>query len=237
MSMPNDKDKYLKKVIKYIKFPFDRKEIYEELNNHIDDRINELYKDGLSIEMATNKSIEMMGDAKKVGLELNKMHNPFLGWIWKISDFGVKFFGVIVCLIFILNIITSIDLGNPIKDIPKEDIIYHLKVNEKAKIDSRVINIKDILYDNKGILHIRYITYNSNLLVNNAWNFSNLGDITDEFGKKYYGGSSSSSGIISHHYIQLDGFNPNSSKLNIVYNQYNRQFEFHFDLQEGAKYE
>lgn len=238
MHMPihNDKEEFLQKVLSYIKLPFDRKEIYNELSNHIEDRANDFIEEGFTSEESIKKAIEVMGDATDVGRELNQMHKPLLGWLWKISDILVKVIGAIVILNLFLLIIRSINLTSPLSYFEKNEIVYHLEVNEQAQIDNRIIKITDIIYDIDGTLSIFFKTYSDSMFVT-WWSFDNIGTITDESGNEYYGGSGSSGGLIRYNYIQINDFPETSDSLNIVYDNYNRNYEFHFNLNTGDENE
>ena len=232
----NDKEKFLQNILSYIKLPFERKAIYKELDNHIDDRIHEFIEEGLTPEHALIKAIDAMGNPADIGKELNQVHRPLLGWLWKISDILMKILAIIVALNLLTLIISSINLNPALEYIDKETIVYHLKVDEKAKIDNLIINITDLIYDTDGTMHIFFKTYSDSIFIN-TWSFSNIGIISDEFGNEYYGGSGSSGGFIRYHNIQVDDFDESSNSLNILYDYYNRHYAFHFDLPTGEEHE
>ena len=91
---------------------------------------------GLNFKEAEEKAIEDMGDPKGIGVQLNKEHNPILGWLWVISKGLVSLFVIInffmVGPIFLYSIF-SIVSSSPIKDIPKEDIVYKLDIDERCR--------------------------------------------------------------------------------------------------------
>ncbi len=237
MPTHNSKEDFLQDVTSHVKFIFDRKRIYNELDNHIEDRVEDFIAEGFLKEEATSKAIEVMGNATDIGKELNKVHNPFIGWIWKVSDIVLK-----VTLFFVVfNLLTllfgSFDSHNPINNLEKSEIVYHYEVDEKATIDNRVIHITDIAYDVDGNLYIVFKNYSNRFLIN-TWSFGRIGDITDEFGNKYSGGGGSSGGgFVSHSYISLDDYPENSNSVHIVYDNFNRYYEFNFDLEVGEFYE
>ena len=236
MPMHNDKERFLQNILSHIKLPFDRKEIYNELANHIDDRIDDFIKEGFTREESTNKAIKAMGDATVIGKELNQMHNPLLGWLWKISDLFLKGISIIVILTILISIILSINLNPPLSYIEKNDIVYHLETSKQAKIDNTIIKITDLVYDTNRTLHIFFKTYSDSIFIN-SWSFGNIGTISDEFGNEYFGGSASSGGVVSYHMIQLNDFPESSNTVNIVYDNYSRYYEFHFNLPTGDENE
>ncbi len=85
-------------------------------------------------------------------------------------------------------------------------------------------------------MYIEFKTH-SNSIFTNVWSFGRLGTITDEYGNEYFGGSGASGGYFSHSFITIENFPKDSKTLNIVYDQYNRHYEFHFNLETGVAYE
>ncbi len=236
MSIPNEKEDFLQDVLSFIKFPFDRQAIRNELEGHIDDQAYDYIQDGLPPKEAIHKAIIQMGSPSDIGRELNQMHRPLVGWIWKLSDMLVKTLSVIVLLAIIMQILLSINLNSPSSFINQDQIVYHLKPNESRQIDDEIIKITDIIYDKKGTLFIFYKTYSDNLFIN-LWTTATLGDITDELGNNYFGGGSSSGGFIRHNIVQINGFNKAAKELHIHYDYYHRHYEFYFDLPRGDAYE
>ena len=76
-----NKNEYLEQIIKQISYVFDIPAIKKELSHHIDDLKEDLQNDGYSKEEAEKLAIEMMGDPIETGKQLNKVHNPFLGYM------------------------------------------------------------------------------------------------------------------------------------------------------------
>ena len=71
---------FLDKVCNEIKYEPIRKEIGQELENHIEEAKEEFMKKGESEEMAIDKAIQEMGDAQDLGKQLNKIHKPKLDY-------------------------------------------------------------------------------------------------------------------------------------------------------------
>ena len=72
---------FLDNVCKEIKYRPANKPIAEELESHIEELKNENLCKGLSEEQAEECAVEQMGDAKKIGKRLNKIHKPKLDWV------------------------------------------------------------------------------------------------------------------------------------------------------------
>ena len=72
---------FLNNVIKEIRYKPANKYISDELESHIEELKNDNLCKGLSEEQAEETAVEQMGDAKKIGKRLNKIHRPKLDWI------------------------------------------------------------------------------------------------------------------------------------------------------------
>jgi len=72
---------FLKTVRKEIHYIFARNAIEKELEEHINESIEDLLAEGLSFDEAEAQAVLQMGDAKEIGRELNKAHNPLMGYL------------------------------------------------------------------------------------------------------------------------------------------------------------
>ena len=84
---------FLNDVCKRIKYKPANKPIAEELEGHIEDLKSEYICKGYSEEVAEEKAVEQMGDAKQIGKKLNKIHRPKLDWITLFFTLGFIWFG------------------------------------------------------------------------------------------------------------------------------------------------
>lgn len=232
--MPLDKvDKFLENVLSYIKFPFVKDDIKFELESHILDRINYYMEQGYDSEKAEELSIKDMGDPKEIGILLNKQHNPFLGWILKITN-GMVIFFVILSIYFVgVPLVISIFSRNPIKDIPKENIVYKIDTDEKVKIDDTVIRFTNVVYDKNGDMNIFYECYDTKFW-GMGWSSSAIGDIMDDLGNTYFAGSAySGGGIRTKCKRTVSDFSKEADTLIINYDYYNRKYRVEIPLKVG----
>lgn len=147
------KYQYLYAVEKHVDYIFDRKKIVKELEDHIDDNIEELIHEGYTQEEAEVKAVEMMGNPHEVGKELNKLHNPWIGYLLMLSR--------IVVLMIILTILsTSIPY---IKDTIKmlSPIVYEnsekiIKIDEDVYLSTHKLIIDNICTTNNGTYVLTY---------------------------------------------------------------------------------
>lgn len=235
MNMPFHKsEEFLKVVLSHIKFPFDRDDIKSELEDHILDKIDCYINQGYDEVEAENLALKDMGNPKEIGLELNKEHNFIIGWIWKLTSYAVIILIIINILPLIstfLGIIYSIFSRNPIKNIPKDNIAYHIEVDEKVQIDDSVIKITDIIYEKDRQMNIVYHGYDKGFLEDSR---THLGTFKDDLGNEYFTGSGgSSAGYITKSIRRLKDFSQEASLLIIEYDYYNRYYRIEIPLEVG----
>lgn len=72
-------------VCQEVRFQPDRKGIEKELRIHYEDHVNDLLRLGRDRELAEERALAAMGNAQEVGWALDKVHKPWLGWLWEVS--------------------------------------------------------------------------------------------------------------------------------------------------------
>lgn len=72
----NIKDEFLDKVIEQIQFKPDRNKVRQELEDHIEDKLE---------YQSLEESIDELGNPIEIGESLNDIHNPFIGRLWMVS--------------------------------------------------------------------------------------------------------------------------------------------------------
>ena len=73
-------------VCEQVRFWPDRKSIARELRVHYEDHVRDLLRLGRDPE-AAERALSAMGNAQEVGRALNRVHKPWLGWLWEGSRF------------------------------------------------------------------------------------------------------------------------------------------------------
>ena len=230
-------DIYIKEILSYVKFKSDRNDIRSELEDHIEDKMEDYIEQGYDTEEAEQLSINDMGNAKEIGEELNKQHNPIVGWIWQLTNLLVVLtivvFGFVFCIF-----ISSFFRSNLINEIPKSDIVYSIKLKERVQIDDTVIRFTYIIYDINGNINIFYEAY-SKAIWGPVWLPGYIGEITDDLDNKYItrSGQANSGGIMSKGVWTIHKFSEDAKMLIITYDLYNRKYRVEIPLQEGDNYE
>lgn len=230
-------EEFLEEIVSHVKFVFDRDEIKLELKDHMIDKFQYYMEKGYDEEEAEKFTIKDMGDPKEIGLELDKQHNPIIGWIWRITN-------ILATLLIIINIfivgsigLVSIFSTSEINIIPKEDIVYRINLDKKVEIDNRVIKITNIIYEKNGDMNIFYKDYEKGLL-GSGWSLGHIGKIKDDLGNVYRGYSGSTSGgIISKSRRTIRDFSKDANTLIIDYDEYNRKYRIEIPLKTGENNE
>lgn len=86
-------------VCEQVRFRPDRKGIAKELRVHYDDHVRDLLRLGRPQELAEERALASMGNAQEVGRALDRVHKPWLGWLWEASR-------ALVLLLAILTVVT-----------------------------------------------------------------------------------------------------------------------------------
>lgn len=223
---------FLKEVLSYVKFTFDRRNIRIELESHISDKMEYYLEQDYDLEEAEQRSINDMGNAKEIGEELNKQHNPIIGWIWRITNViaALTITGIgLLCVLFV----GSFFRGDVIDRIPKSNIVYKIDINKQVKIDNKVIRFTKLIYDKDGNMNIYFKTYYTRL-EDNWWTQGYIGEITDNMGNQYRSRSGQQSGgIINKGVCTIAYFSDKADMLIISYDVYNRKFRLEIPLKEG----
>lgn len=226
-------EEFLKDILSHVKFFFDREEIRLELKDHMIEKIENYMELGYDVEEAEEFTIKDMGDPEIIGVELNKEHNPIIGWIWRITQKIVGFFIIINILIAVPIILMTIFNTNYINRIPKDNIVYRINLNEKRQVDNRVIKFTNIIYEKDGNLNIFYRDYDKSFHMG-GWNFGNIGIIRDDLGNEYPGYSGSGGGRVFSRWINtIKDFPEEANMLIIDYDQYNRKYKVEIPLKQG----
>ncbi len=108
---------FLEKVCEQIKYKPVRKQICEELEEHLlEIKEEKANVENLAEEEAEEKAVQAMGDPEKIGKKLNKIHRPKLDWQLLVLVMILIFYGI-------FNIVYKTNTNTNTKDI-KESIFY-----------------------------------------------------------------------------------------------------------------
>ncbi len=85
------------RVVTQVRFRPDRTAIERELTAHYEDHVRDLERLDYPPELARQRALAAMGDAEEVGRALDRVHKPWLGWLWVASRTAV-----VLCLVLML---------------------------------------------------------------------------------------------------------------------------------------
>lgn len=151
---------------------------------------------------------------------------------------------IIIRILIILNIVKygflffgTILTKDPIKFIDEENIVYHIELDEKVKIDDTVIIFTDVIYEKDGNLNVFYKSFDTRLW-GMGWGSSYIGEFEDDLGNNHFSGSGyGGSGSITKGYRTLNNFDRDAKMLTIEYDVYNRYYKVEIPLIKGGAYE
>jgi len=235
-----ESNEFTDKVLKHVKFKFDHARIKRELTEHIEDLYEELLSENINVTEAEKLAVEYMGDADDIGEELNKVHNPIIGYIWLITRVAA-----VIAMIMIISpvveytesfIRTQFFTGYDIKH-DNAELIYSIKCDEKARIDDMNFQLDELCYYDNGELEIRYKTWNDIFSTSIDWSFDiSAACVSDESGNTYYSsGGGNNGGVISKHQMFIEDFPEDAKELIIDYDYNGRKIYFQVPLEEGVK--
>ncbi len=224
MRVPEWED-YLKKVVSFVKFKYDRNDIYFELLGHMEDRLEDYLSEGMEQEEAEALVLENMGDAEEVGRELNKEHKPLLGWIWRISRW-VLILTILVNVPFVLNMGLGVlySVGDVLlndREYQGSEAVYTIPVNDGWKYYDYHVTIQEVTYYEDETMVVYYTVWSNPFSRSIKWTYSlaGFGRVFDENGNDYPGGGGLSAGVVSIGDLRLDGFPEDAQQLIFRYGQ------------------
>lgn len=220
MPFPEIND-FIDKVLGHVKFSYDHENIRQELQEHIEDMMDDLCGNGISEAEAVSLAVINMGNPDDIGKELNKVHNPVLGFVWFISR---KIAAVIIAILLVeavsdgYSFIRSLVDGYGVTQ-SKGEVVYSVKSGYETMLDDMHIKIDEVVYYDDETMEVRYITWKSPFATSIDWTFNlSTNCFYDEKGNNYFSsGGGSGPGPIFKHQMFLEDFPKTAEKLIIDY--------------------
>lgn len=167
----NSRAEYINTVVSQVKFPFDRKGIAKELDDHIDE-LECFYLDiRLGEDEAARRAVNEMGDPLEIGKALNHVHKPLLGWLWIVSKYLCITLGVFSFFLVSSKIYASWEKSHEIAppvfagyaifesigyDTSKMHVIYDEMINQRLEMKSETLVFERILQNSDGTIILLY---------------------------------------------------------------------------------
>lgn len=101
-------------AVSYIRFQPDRPPVRQELLEHMQDKYNGYLAQGLSAGEAERRTVREMGAAGETGVLLRKVHKPYLGWLWRTTQW-------VLVIALIVAAVSGVRWG---KDLTYDEAIY-----------------------------------------------------------------------------------------------------------------
>lgn len=155
----HSRDEFLDTVLKEVKFVWDHKSIKQELNDHLDEKVETLIGEGKNEDEALTFALDSMGDASEIGAELNLVHKPIWGWALFVSRV------LLIVLVFMLGmqfaypavkgLVTNDNANTFYKNqLNSRELQYQSqKVNLKFDFGSYVYKVKSLEHADDGKLY------------------------------------------------------------------------------------
>ena len=87
----NELERWTERAAEGIIFRPDQREVERELLAHLEDKAADLARifPDMEREEAEKRAVEQMGDPKEIGRALARLHRPWLGWLWRLSQIAL----------------------------------------------------------------------------------------------------------------------------------------------------
>lgn len=158
-------EKYIDEVLSQVKFLWSHNNIRYELLDHIDELVSYYLEKDYSLEEAKNLALESMGDPLEIGTELNKVHNPLIGWLFIVSKWLVVVSLVFFIFSFLKPVAQNLYWENKRRDeffaqngFDSMDYERIIPVKESFHENDRILKVYPIkiLADNRAYIHAEF---------------------------------------------------------------------------------
>lgn len=133
---------WLNTAVSGIRFGPDREQVRGELADHIEDKIIGLRRAFPDIpeEEAQERVLSAMGDPETLKAELAKVHKPWLGWLWKASQWLLR---VVMPVAMLISLAVETDYNgyNSLRGRSGAEIYHRITGGEKARLGGYTFQI------------------------------------------------------------------------------------------------
>lgn len=136
---------FLQTVRKEIHYIFARNEIEKELEQHINESIEDMIADGMSFDEAEELAVLQMGDAKEIGHELNKVHNPLMGYLILLTRCVLV---LMIYPLFMTLVMGAYSLVYTVFPLEREEYVEKYEVNMSVDTPVHHLKVDDLYFYN-----------------------------------------------------------------------------------------
>lgn len=234
-------EKYVKDILSHVKFKYDHKYIYSEIMEHMEDLYNNLVNEGIDENEAIKLTVEYMGDSEEIGKALNKEHNPFVGWIYRILKYSAMlliFLNISTVFIFIFSSINNFVTVNENVEKYGQKIEFIQEIDEKRKINNTYIFLDKIVRYDNGDIKILYSLFKNPFSYGTKFTNGDILKIYDENNNEYiFRRRSPNKKYYSYYEYTVDNFPKNEEKLIIKYGDRKEEYTVEISMKKGGIYE
>lgn len=235
----------MEEVLRQIRFTPDRKKIRQELSEHMEDRMEE---DGMSEDLL----LEAMGDPKELGIQLNRQHKPWLGWLW-MGSWTILLIAILLTAGILLygwmdqqeekNLTgnTPLDLEQTYENLSEHynpeynlsgDILYHWEPDRTVTIADTDITFRKIAYDRyDGRLVVILTSRGVCSLTSNILEIRCSGEGASM--AEHHTGVDEEGNRVGVHLLTYERFPQDTKTAEFCYDKFGEAFSFTIDLATG----
>lgn len=153
-------ERYLNDVVSHVRFAFDRRKIRQELAEHMEDLYEDLLSQDIDEKQAAELTVDYMGDSAELGKELDKVHNPVLGYVWLTL-------GIICIVVAAKTVFGLLDTGigiakgyfAEVRPASASEVVYTISPDVEKKVYDYTLYIDKIVYYEDGMMEVDYATW------------------------------------------------------------------------------
>ena len=140
-------DQWLDTAVSEIIFAPDRKKVRQELADHLEDRMADLQRifPDIPEEEAQTRALAGMGDAEEVKTQLARVHRPWMGWLWRGSQWALWLLTMGFCL-FNMGSRIEYDFSNSLRGRSGTEVYHRVRDGEKARMGQYTFQITGAAY-------------------------------------------------------------------------------------------
>ncbi len=246
-----DFNTWCRRAVAQIRFKPDREAVFQELKNHLEDHYEDLLAQGNPPQKARRLAMEAMGDPEEIAPQLGAIHQPWLGYLYRV----VKWITIPACVLALFLLIcfgvshihSLISTSNydSLRDKADSGLYFQPKVSDSSDgyrftvTEAAVNRGENILYLELQVTYWPWMPQPG--IANYFWAVDSLGNyyacrrdvMYDDLPKIAYQGGFYSQGFESNG-LEVRHFDSGAEWLELHYDRDGRDIVLRIDLTGGA---